>query len=68
MLKVASCVLLVHKTCRSTRQLVFCVLSMSKVTLCICLCVSPAEVPGSFSFVSFITVEFVITVKYVTEW
>ena len=67
MLKVTSCVLFVHKICRSTSQLVFCVLSMSKVTLCVCLCARPLEVPGSVSFVSFITVRPVITVRFVKE-
>ena len=52
MLKAALCVLFVHKTCRSARQLVFCILSMSKVTSCVCLCVRPAEAPGRLSFVS----------------
>ena len=51
MLKVASCVLFVHKTCQSTKQLVFCVFSVPKDTLCICVCVRPVEVPGSLSFV-----------------
>ena len=67
MSKVASCVFLVHKTFRSTRQLVFCVLSMSKVTLCVFPCVRPAEVPGSLSFVSFITAKFLVTVRFVKE-
>ena len=51
MLKVTLCVLLVCKTCRNARQLVFCVLSMSKVASCICLCIRSVEMPGSLSFV-----------------
>ena len=52
MLKVAFCAH-VCKTCRSARQLVLCVWSMPKVTMCICLCIRPVEVSSSLSFVSF---------------
>ena len=54
MLKVASCVLFMCKTCKSTKQLVIYVLFMSKFTLCICLCVRPVEAPGSLSFMHLI--------------